>query len=153
MLLTVDAYVVSELNSRLHWGLLLSFQLHMTANAIREHISWHHKLAMTPMQCNAMMIFIKAVVKSRSCWVDFTDEAFRFLPIHLEQRQKWQSADSIRCMVYWENIILDGCSYKWGQVWMGWVSSRGILVIRLLLLLTLLIQNLCFEQTGCYIYK
>lgn len=35
MLLTVDAYVVSELNSRLHWGLHLSFQLHMTANAIR----------------------------------------------------------------------------------------------------------------------
>ena len=49
MLLTVDAYVVSELNSRLHWGLLLSFQLRMTANAIRENISWHHKLAMTPM--------------------------------------------------------------------------------------------------------
>ena len=81
---------------------------------------------MTPMQCNAMMIFIKAVVKSRSCWVDFTDEAFRFLPIHLEQRQKWQSAGSIRCMVYWENIILDGCSYKWGQVWMGWVSEWGL---------------------------
>ena len=73
-----------------------------------------------------MMIFIKAVVKSRSCWVDFTDEAFRFLPIHLEQRQKWQSAGSIWCMVYWENIILDGCSYKWGQVWMGWISEQGL---------------------------